>query len=91
VLYISLGLVFGIVTLQGPVGFHVQHALASVFERSSLRGFFSYLNHDDAITLGVRVVAAFAGGTRLHHFFVDSKIWRVSKSAALAKNLNVAA
>ncbi len=90
-LYISLGVVFGIVTLQGPVGFYVQHAIGVAFDRSGLHGFFSFLNHDDAVTLGARLVAAFAGGTRLHHFFVDSKIWRVSKNAALAKNLNVAA
>jgi hypothetical protein len=43
------------------------------------------------LTLGARLAAAVIGGVRLHHFFVDSKIWRVSKSAALAKNLNVAA
>jgi hypothetical protein len=40
-------------------------------------------------TLGAQVAAAFVGGVRLHHFYVDSKIWRVSKSAALAKNLAV--
>ena len=50
---------------------------------------FTFLGEAAGIALGVKVVAAFVSGVHLHHFYVDSKIWRVSKSAALAKNLNV--
>jgi len=90
-LYIALGVVYGIVTLQGPHGAHIQQWVAQAFDGSSLHRFLAYLNQHDALNLGARLAAAFIGGTRLHHFYVDSKIWRVSKNAALAKNLNVAA
>jgi hypothetical protein len=89
-LYIALGVVFGIVTLQGPLGLHAQQAVAAAFEGSSWHRWFAFLNRGDALTLGARIAAACFGGVRLHHFYVDSKIWRVSKSAALAKNLQVA-
>ncbi len=90
-LYIALGIVFGIVTLQGPLGLHAEYAVARVVEGTSLHRFFSYLNQHDFVDVGVKLLAGVIGGVRLHHFYVDSKIWRVSKSAALAKNLNVAA
>jgi hypothetical protein len=90
-LYVTLGVVFGIVTLQGPLGISAQYALARALEGTGLRSALSYLNGHDFVELGARIVAAAIGGVRLHHFYVDSKIWRVSKSAALAKNLNVAA
>jgi hypothetical protein len=90
-LYIALGVVYGIVTLQGPHGAHIQQWVAQAFDGSGLHRFFAYLNQHDALSLGARLAGAFIGGTRLHHFYVDSKIWRVSKNAALAKNLNVAA
>lgn len=90
-LYVALGIIFGVVTLQGPFGGVLQHVAARAFQGSSLQQLLSYLNEHDALSLVGRLTAAFVGGVRLHHFYVDSKIWRVSKSAALAKNLNVAA
>jgi hypothetical protein len=49
----------------------------------------SFLDRGQGLDLGLKMAAAMISGVRLHHFYVDSKIWRVSKSAALAKNLNV--
>jgi len=79
-LYIALGVVFGLVTLQGPG--------AGVF-RDLMGKAFAWVSPSAGVDLGVKVAVAFIAGVRLHHFYVDSKIWKVSKSAALAKNLNV--
>jgi len=88
-LYVALGVLFGIVTLQsfggGLVKTPMSDGLASAFHHV-----FSYLDAHQDLELAAKVVAAFISGVRLHHFYVDSKIWRVSQSAALAKNLNVA-
>jgi hypothetical protein len=87
-LYAALGIAFGLVTMQGPGSGAFKHAAASLLQA----GFFSHLFSLDSqhgLDLGTKMAAAFVGGVRLHHFYVDSKIWRVSKSAALAKNLSV--
>src|SRR6187399_2550410 len=88
-LYVGLGVLFGIVTLQsfgaGVVREPISGGLGNAFH-----SVFSYLDAHQGLELALKVVAAFVSGVRLHHFYVDSKIWRVSKSAALAKNLNVA-
>jgi hypothetical protein len=89
-LYAVLGVVFGIVTLQGEIGGRVAaHLVARVFATDFFSHAFSLGGSADSMSLGVKVAAAFVGAVRLHHFYVDSKIWRVSKSAALAKNLAV--
>ncbi|HXU83298.1 MAG TPA: hypothetical protein VN914_18020 [Polyangia bacterium] len=79
-LYIALGVLFGLVTLQGPG--------AGVFQRLVGRA-FGAISPGAGFDIGIKVALAFIAGVRLHHFYVDSKIWKVSKSAALAKNLNV--
>jgi hypothetical protein len=81
-LYIALGVTFGVLTLQGPG--------AGVFQKLVGTSFAS-LVPGGGFDVGVKVAMAFISGVRLHHFYVDSKIWKVSKSAALAKNLNLEA
>jgi len=88
-LYATLGVLFGILTLQGFGGGRVKNAIAGGLGENVFGPMFSYLDAHQGATLALQVVAAFVSGIRLHHFYVDSKIWRVSKSAALAKNLNV--
>lgn len=88
-LYVVLGLTFGIVLLQGPGAGRVEHYFGGALEANVFRHAFDFLDPALGATLGLQVVAAFVSGVRLHHFYVDSKIWRVSKSAALAKNLDV--
>jgi hypothetical protein len=88
-LYATLGVVFGIVTLQGFGGGIVRSAVSGALG-NAFHSVFSYLDAHQGVELALKVFAGFVSGVRLHHFYVDSKIWRVSKSAALAKNLNVA-
>jgi hypothetical protein len=79
-LYIGLGVLFGLVTLQGPGAGPFKTLVGKAF---------SWVSPSAGLDLGIKVALAFIAGVRLHHFYVDSKIWKVSKSAALAKNLNV--
>jgi hypothetical protein len=88
-LYVGLGVLFGIVTLQGFGGGRVKDFIAGGLGQNVFGPMFTYLDAHQGTTLALQVVAACISGIRLHHFYVDSKIWRVSKSAALAKNLNV--
>jgi hypothetical protein len=90
-LYIGLGVLFGVLTLQGFGGGRVRELIADGIGRNVFAPLFSFLSTHEHVKLALTVVAAFVSGVRLHHFYVDSKIWRVSKNAALAKNLNVAA
>ena len=88
-LYAVLGVAYGIVTLQGPGSSFAKAWMASAMDLSLFSRCFPFLDHAGSLELGIKVAAAFISGVRLHHFYVDSKIWRVSKSAALARNLNV--
>jgi hypothetical protein len=86
-LYAALGIAFGIVMLQGPGVGVAERFGARLFGLASIRHALGLDDPSQGFTLGAQMAAAFVGGVRLHHFYVDSKIWRVSKSAALAKNL----
>lgn len=88
-LYIVLGVVFALVTLQGPGAFRVQHEIGAWLQSSVFANVFGFLDPDKGNWLGIQLVAAMISGVRLHHFYVDSKIWKVSKNKSLAKNLNV--
>jgi hypothetical protein len=88
-LYIVLGLVFAIVTLQGPGAWKVQHVVGDWLKTSVFANMFTFLDDEKGSWLGIQLVAALISGVRLHHFYVDSKIWKVSKNKTLAKNLNV--
>jgi hypothetical protein len=43
----------------------------------------------ESLALGERGFAAFITDYAMQHYYLDSKIWRVSKDKDVAKNLNV--
>lgn len=88
-LYIVLGLVFALVTLQGPGAVAVERTVGNWLQSSIFANLFSFLDAEKGSWLGFQIIAAMVSGVRLHHFYVDSKIWKVSKNKALAKDLNV--
>jgi len=88
-LYAVLGVLYGVLTLQGPGATTVKGWMANALDLGFLRHAFPFLDHPSSVALGFELAAAFVGGVRLHHFYVDSKIWRVSQSRQLAKNLNM--
>jgi hypothetical protein len=87
-LYIALGVGFGLVTLQGPGSGIARNWLAGDLQVGVLLA-FPFVSKAVAADVSLKAVAAFISGVRLHHFYVDSKIWRVSKNKTLAKNLSV--
>ena len=88
-LYAVLAILFALLTLQGPGADTVKTYVSNALEGSVFSHIFKFLTPGDGRDLGIKLAAAFISGVRLHHFYVDSKIWRVSKSKALAKNLSV--
>jgi hypothetical protein len=89
-LYIVLGVGYALFTFQGPGAKTFLHTSASFLHGSVFANLF-HVSSTEGMTLGLQVAAAFVAGVRLHHFYVDSKIWRVSKSPALAQNLDLSA
>jgi hypothetical protein len=87
-LYAVLGLAYGLFTLQGPGVKQVSDFAASVMHHGMFADVL-HLSSTDGRALGLKIVGAFIAGVRLHHFYVDSKIWRVSKSPALSKDLDL--
>lgn len=88
-LYAVLGVAFALVTLQGPHADAVKAVGSDLLQTSVFSHIFAFLNPKEGHVLGIQLLTAFISGVRLHHFYVDSKIWRVSKNAGLAANLNV--
>lgn len=89
-LYLALGVIFTIVTLQGPFAGTVKNLAAGLMQTSLFSRVFTFLDANQGMDLGLKVCASIVGGVRIHHFYVDSKIWKVGKSPELAKNLDVA-
>ncbi len=87
-LYVVLGVGYGLVTLQGPGAGMAQRWLASGVQ-SVTATLFPFVGSHLTLDVGLKAAVALTSGVRLHHFYVDSKIWRVGKSQTLAKNLNV--
>ena len=87
-LYIILGVGYGLVTLQGPGSSIAKTWIANGLQ-NAVHPLMAFVNPAAASDVSVKAVAAFVSGVRLHHFYVDSKIWRVSRSKTLAKNLSV--
>jgi hypothetical protein len=87
-LYIVLGVAYGLVTLQGP-GSNIAKTWIAGGLQSTMGALAPFVDRSAASDVSLKAVAAFISGVRLHHFYVDSKIWRVSHSKTLAKNLSV--
>lgn len=87
-LYVVLGIAYGLFTLQGPGGGLVRTWMAGGLQ-PAMTTLFPFVDRALGFDVGLKTAAAFTSGVRLHHFYVDSKIWRVSRSQALARNLNL--
>ncbi|MDB4976645.1 MAG: putative rane protein [Myxococcaceae bacterium] len=88
-LYVALGLAFALLSLQGPGSGMARRVLASALDLYLFPYVFPFLDHKNALSLGMQIGGALVAGVRLHHFYVDSKIWRVSKQPAVARSLDV--
>lgn len=88
-LYAVLGVTYALLTLQGPGGNTFKELVSPILQTQVFSHVFGFLSASEGRLLGVQLLAAMISGVRLHHFYVDSKIWRVSANPGLAKNLDV--
>lgn len=88
-LYAGLGVLYALFTLQGPGAERFKTVVGGWLESGLFSHLFATLSPAQDHVLAIQALTAFISGVRLHHFYVDSKIWRVSKSRTLAKDLSV--
>jgi hypothetical protein len=87
-LYALLGLTFSFIA-SVPARDFASSLIVQALSHPWIIKTFSFFSTTGSQTLAIAVVGAFMTGIRLHHFYVDSKIWKVSKDKGLAKNLEI--
>jgi hypothetical protein len=89
-LYFALGLVFTLVCYRGPLVAWVSEALAGLVNGAllPLAGLVAGAPGDGGGTLGAEVVAASLLGWAMQHYYLDARIWRVSKDERLRRVLD---
>ncbi len=90
-LYLLLGVIFTFSLSRGPWIDLFEEKAALYFDRWLFSGIGMMAGIMDPATAGVgaEVVALFLTGWSLHHYYLDSKIWRVSKDQKIAKSLDL--
>ena len=90
-IYAFLGLMFTLLLYRGPWIDLIQSftgiALNNLFLNSF--GMMAGVTNPAQLDLGTQLFAAFLLGWAMQHYYLDSKIWRISKDKNLQKNLNV--
>lgn len=89
VLYFALGLVFTFVCYRGPLVAWVSGLLAGLFNEFLLpfAGLVAGAPGSGGGSLGAEVVGASLLGWAMQHYYLDAKIWQVSKDERLRKVL----
>lgn len=96
-IYFVFGLLFTLFLYRGPLftGFFGFSGLSTVVPLNLDKTVFNSIGMMAGIripaelTLGEKVFGSFLLGWAMQHYYLDSKIWRVSKDKSLQKNLNV--
>ncbi|MEZ4269888.1 MAG: hypothetical protein R3C68_00135 [Myxococcota bacterium] len=83
-LYMLLGVGFALLTLRGPGGGAAQRLIGGW-----IGGVFTFLSASAGVALGVKLMYTLVMGVRLHHFYVDGKIWKINKHKTVATALNL--
>ena len=89
--YALAGLVFTFLCYRGPWIEWLKGATGLQFDEIALNslGMMAGIQDPAALGLGEQVVAAVFIGWAMQHYYLDSKIWRVSKNKDLRKHLKV--
>lgn len=90
-IYALVGLIFTFAFYRGPWIEWLKDLLGLQLDVVMLNsiGMMAGIKNPESLGLGERVFAAFIAGFAMQHYYLDSKIWRVSKDKDVAKNLNV--
>ena len=89
VLYFALGLLFTLACYRGPLVQWVSGALAGFLNEAvlPLAGLVAGAPGSGGGSLGAEVIAASLLGWAMQHYYLDARIWQVSKDARLRKVL----
>ena len=90
-IYATVGLIFTFAFYKGPWIGWLKSTLGLQLDEVMLNsiGMMAGIENPAALGLGEQMFAAFIVGFAMQHYYLDSKIWRVSKDKSVAKNLNV--
>lgn len=90
-IYAFWGILFTFGFYRGPWIEWLKDALGVPLDRVMLNsiGMMAGIKNPETLGLGEQMFAAFIVGFAMQHYYLDSKIWRVSKDRDVARNLNV--
>lgn len=91
VVYALVGLLFTFALYRGPWIDWLKSVTGLKLDQVLLNsiGMMAGIENPASLGLGQRVFAAFLLGFAMQHYYLDSKIWRVSKDKDVQKNLGV--
>ncbi|HSR52766.1 MAG TPA: hypothetical protein VLV83_18235 [Acidobacteriota bacterium] len=89
--YGFVGLAFTFVFYRGPWIDWVKRVTGITLDEAVLdwMGMMAGITDPSSLALGQQVMVAAVLGFAMQHYYLDSKIWRVSKDSAVRKNLQV--
>jgi hypothetical protein len=90
-IYFGMGILFTLALYRGPWIDWIQAVLGVELNKSVLAGvgMMSGMKNPGELTLTTQLFASFMLGWAFQHYYLDSKIWRVSKDKGVAKQLKV--
>ena len=88
-LYAIAGLLFTFAFYRGPWINGVKGWVASTFDGAFGAALGRVAGDAGALGLGGSIAVWLITGWAMQHYYLDSKIWRVSKDAQVARSLNV--
>lgn len=90
-IYLLLGFVFTFSVSRGPWVEFLGEKLALYFDRWLFPaiGMMAGTKEPGMAGVGAEVVALFLTGWSMHHYYLDAKIWRMSKDPQVSRSLNL--
>lgn len=90
-LYLLLGYAFTFSLSRGPWVEFLGEQFALYFDQWIFPaiGMMAGIVNPQSASVGAEVVALFLTGWSMHHYYLDAKIWRVSKDRQVSRSLNL--
>ena len=89
--YLIFGLAFTFLFYRGPFIEFLETSTGLALDRLLFNsiGMMAGIRHPEQLNLGQKLFASFLLGWAMQHYYLDSKIWRVSKDKGLRKALKL--
>jgi hypothetical protein len=90
-IYAALGLIFTLLLYRGPWIDWVENSVGMNLDGMLLNsvGMMAGIRDYESLHLGELIFGTMLLGWAMQHYYLDSKIWRVSKDKMVRRNLNV--